>query len=138
MEKEAVSAGLCETGGMKVPRIQILTAAQIINGECIPQAPRQPPNGSWRACPIRPPTNAIPSARGAFARRAASSTIGASTLNVTLRDVSAGGARIVGEGLASLPCTFELRILEGDGVSSAQRARLLWTDGRTAGLKFIA
>ncbi len=65
---------------------------------------------------------------------------GASTLNVTLRDVSAGGARIVGEGLASLPCTFELRILEGDGVgvSSAQRARLLWTDGRTAGLKFIA
>ena len=65
---------------------------------------------------------------------------GASTLNVTLRDVSAVGARVVGEGLASLPRTFELRILEGDGVgvSSAQRVRLLWTDGRTAGLEFIA
>lgn len=64
---------------------------------------------------------------------------GASTLDVTLRDVSAGGARVVGDGLASLPRTFELRILEGDGVrvSSARRARLMWTDGRTGGLEFI-
>ncbi len=28
MEREAVSAGLYETGGMKVPRLQILTAAK--------------------------------------------------------------------------------------------------------------
>ena len=56
---------------------------------------------------------------------------GASTLDVTLRDISEVGARIVGDGLGSLPRTFELRILEGDAVSvhSARRARLVWTDG---------
>ena len=32
MEREAVAAGLYETGGQKVPRMQILTAAQIIAG----------------------------------------------------------------------------------------------------------
>jgi PilZ domain len=64
---------------------------------------------------------------------------GASSLDVTLRDLSASGARVVGDGLAFLPPTFELRILEGDGVGvhSARRARLAWTDGRTAGLEFI-
>ncbi len=38
MEKEAASAGLYETGGMKVPRLQILTAAQILDGRK-PQVP---------------------------------------------------------------------------------------------------
>jgi site-specific DNA-methyltransferase (adenine-specific) len=38
MEREAVSAGLYETGGMKVPRIQILTAAQVIDNRR-PQVP---------------------------------------------------------------------------------------------------
>jgi site-specific DNA-methyltransferase (adenine-specific) len=33
MEREAASAGLYETGGMKVPRLQILTAAQILAGK---------------------------------------------------------------------------------------------------------
>ena len=33
MEKEAISAGFYETEGFKAPRIQILTAAQIIRGE---------------------------------------------------------------------------------------------------------
>jgi hypothetical protein len=33
MEKEAVSAGFYETGGFKAPRIQVLTAAQIIHGD---------------------------------------------------------------------------------------------------------
>ncbi|MGQ7790791.1 site-specific DNA-methyltransferase [Faunimonas sp. B44] len=32
MDKEAASAGLYETGGMKVPRLQILTAEQILKG----------------------------------------------------------------------------------------------------------
>lgn len=65
---------------------------------------------------------------------------GSSSLDVTLRDISTVGARVVGYGLASLPRTFELRILEGDGirVHSTRRARLVWTDGRTAGLEFIA
>jgi len=63
---------------------------------------------------------------------------GASSFDVTLRDVSPVGARIVGDGLAFLPRTFELRIHEGDGVYSARPARLVWTDGRTAGLEFIA
>jgi site-specific DNA-methyltransferase (adenine-specific) len=38
MEKEAATAGLYETGGMKVPRLQILTAAQILEGKR-PQVP---------------------------------------------------------------------------------------------------
>lgn len=38
MEKEAASAGLYETGGMKVPKLQILTAAQILEGRR-PQVP---------------------------------------------------------------------------------------------------
>jgi hypothetical protein len=63
---------------------------------------------------------------------------GTSSLDVTLRDVSASGARVVGDGLAFLPTTFELRTRESDGASSVRRARLVWTDGRTAGLEFIA
>ncbi len=38
VEKEAAAAGLYETGGMKVPRVQILTAAQILDGKR-PQVP---------------------------------------------------------------------------------------------------
>jgi site-specific DNA-methyltransferase (adenine-specific) len=38
MEREAASAGLYETGGLKVPRLQILTAAQILDGRR-PQVP---------------------------------------------------------------------------------------------------
>ncbi len=38
MEKEAASAGFYETGGMKVPRVQILTAAQVLDNRR-PQVP---------------------------------------------------------------------------------------------------
>jgi site-specific DNA-methyltransferase (adenine-specific) len=38
MEKEAASAGFYETGGMKVPRLQILTATQILDNRR-PQVP---------------------------------------------------------------------------------------------------
>ena len=38
METEAASAGLYETGGQKIPRIQILTAAEVID-ERRPQTP---------------------------------------------------------------------------------------------------
>jgi site-specific DNA-methyltransferase (adenine-specific) len=38
MEREAGSAGIYETGGQKVPRIQILTAAQVIDNRR-PQMP---------------------------------------------------------------------------------------------------
>ena len=38
MEREAVSARFYETGGMKLPRLQILTAAQILEGKR-PQVP---------------------------------------------------------------------------------------------------
>jgi site-specific DNA-methyltransferase (adenine-specific) len=38
MEREAASAGLYETGGIKVPRLQILTAAQILDDRR-PQVP---------------------------------------------------------------------------------------------------
>ncbi len=33
MEREAASAGLYETGGMKVPKLQILTAVQVLDGQ---------------------------------------------------------------------------------------------------------
>ena len=56
---------------------------------------------------------------------------GASSLDVTLRDLSAGGARI-GDGLAFLPRTFDFRVREGDGAYSIPRARPIWTDGKTA------
>jgi hypothetical protein len=38
MEKEAASAGLYDSGGGKVPRLQILTAAEVIEGKR-PQVP---------------------------------------------------------------------------------------------------
>ena len=38
MEREAASAGFYETGGLKVPRIQIMTAAQVLDGRR-PQVP---------------------------------------------------------------------------------------------------
>ena len=38
MEKEAASAGLYESGGKKVPRLQIYTAAEVIDGRR-PQVP---------------------------------------------------------------------------------------------------
>jgi site-specific DNA-methyltransferase (adenine-specific) len=38
MEREAASAGIYETGGMKVPRLQIMTAAEIIDGR-LPKLP---------------------------------------------------------------------------------------------------
>ena len=61
---------------------------------------------------------------------------GASTLDVTLRDLSAGGARVVGvRGRKASPSDF--RVGEGDGAYSIPRARLIWTDGKTAGLEFI-
>jgi len=63
---------------------------------------------------------------------------GASTLDVTLRDLSASGARVVGDGLLHLPPTFDFRVREGDGgYSISRRARLVWTDGSSGGLEFI-
>jgi site-specific DNA-methyltransferase (adenine-specific) len=38
MEREAASAGFYETGGKKFPRLQILTAMQILDGK-LPQVP---------------------------------------------------------------------------------------------------
>jgi hypothetical protein len=63
---------------------------------------------------------------------------GTSLLDVILRDISASGARVIGDGLAFLPKIFELRILEADGAYSTRRARVVWTDGKTAGLEFIS
>ena len=62
---------------------------------------------------------------------------GASSLDVMVRDVSAKGARVIGDGMVLLPKTFELRIRDGDRLQSARTARLVWTDGRTAGIEFI-
>lgn len=62
---------------------------------------------------------------------------GSSSLDVAVRDISESGARLVADGLHFLPQIFELQIRESDGRYSARRARLVWTNGRTAGLEFI-
>jgi site-specific DNA-methyltransferase (adenine-specific) len=48
MVKEAASAGIYETGGQKMPRLQILTAADILEGKR-PQAPFGHTEGFKRA-----------------------------------------------------------------------------------------
>jgi PilZ domain len=62
---------------------------------------------------------------------------GKSVLDVTLRDISPAGARIAGHELIYLPKTFELRVHDRVGGYSSRKARLIWTDGATAGLEFI-
>lgn len=63
---------------------------------------------------------------------------GSSTLDVTLRNISVTGANLASDALISLPETFEIRVLDGLGGYSARKARLVWSRGRTAGVKFIA
>ncbi len=62
---------------------------------------------------------------------------GASTLDVTLRDLSLTGANIAGDALICLPPTFEFQIHDGFGGYSARQARLVWSKGMTAGIEFI-
>ena len=62
---------------------------------------------------------------------------GATVLEVAVRNISPLGARIVGAGVAGLPATFELRIPDGFGDYSARQARLVWSRGAAAGLRFI-
>ncbi len=62
---------------------------------------------------------------------------GTSTLDVTLRNVTPLGARLLGDGLYRLPKTFELRIRESDGGYEARKARLVWSAAETAGIEFI-
>ncbi len=61
---------------------------------------------------------------------------GASTLDVTLRDISPTGARISGDGLIALPSAFEVQILDGFGGFSSRQARLVWARGAAAGIEF--
>lgn len=62
---------------------------------------------------------------------------GASTLDVTLRDISPSGARIVGNELIWLPKTFELQIFDSSGAYASREARLKWVKGTSAGVEFI-
>jgi len=62
---------------------------------------------------------------------------GASTLDVTLRDISDLGARIAGDALIALPPSFELRIYDGVGRSAVRKARIVWLKGATAGVEFV-
>ncbi len=70
-------------------------------------------------------------------RRLRQARCGASSLDVTLRDISSLGARIAGDGLFCLPQTFELRIHDGVGGHSARNVRLVWSTAGTAGVEFI-
>jgi len=62
---------------------------------------------------------------------------GASTLDVTVRDISPGGARIVGNELVWLPRIFELQIYDSGGAYASREARLKWLKGASAGVEFI-
>ena len=61
---------------------------------------------------------------------------GSSSLDVTLRNISATGANIVGDALICLPPTFEFQILHDFSGYSGRQARLVWSRGATAGIEF--
>ena len=65
------------------------------------------------------------------------SSDGTMVLEVAVRNISPLGARIAGAGVARLAEIFELRIPDGFGGYSARQARLVWTRGAAAGLRFI-
>ncbi len=92
------------------------------------------------AMPPIVPTHAekrrLPRAR-AFRRARCVFNAGASTLDVTLRDISPTGARISGDGLIVLPRSFEVQILDGFGGYSSRQARLVWARGAAAELEFV-
>ncbi len=70
---------------------------------------------------------------------------GSSSLDVTLRNITFTGAKIISftcaniadDPLISLPPTFEFQILDDFGGYSARHARLVWSRGATAGIEFI-
>lgn len=62
---------------------------------------------------------------------------GASTLDVTVRDISPTGARIAGDELIWLPHTFELQIYDSAGAYACREARLKWLKGSLAGVEFV-
>ena len=61
---------------------------------------------------------------------------GASSLDVTPRDMSPLGARIAADELLCPPQTSELRIHNGGGYA-ARNARPVWSKRATAGVQFI-
>ncbi len=61
---------------------------------------------------------------------------GASSLDVTLRNISLTGAKIAGDALICLPPSFELQIHDGFGGYSGRHAHLVWSRGATAGIEF--
>jgi hypothetical protein len=62
---------------------------------------------------------------------------GATVLEVAVRNISPLGARIAGAELIDLPQTFELHIPDSLGGYSARQARLVWSRGASAGVRFI-
>ncbi len=62
---------------------------------------------------------------------------GASTLDVMVRNIAPGGARIAGHELFCLPKTFELRIFDDLGGYSARAARIVWRNLDNAGIEFV-
>ena len=61
---------------------------------------------------------------------------GSSSLDMTLRNISATGANIAGDALICLPPTFEFQILHNFSGYSGRQARLVWSRGATAGIEF--
>jgi hypothetical protein len=90
--------------------------------------------------PSFPPTHAEKRRSARFRRLRQARCVfnqGTSTLDVTLRDLSPQGARIIGDALIALPPTFEIRLPDGFGGYSARQARLVWAKGASAGVEFI-
>ena len=62
---------------------------------------------------------------------------GRTELEVTVRNISATGARIVCDELISLPDQFELHLHDGHGRFELRKVRRVWSRGFTAGLHFV-
>ena len=60
-----------------------------------------------------------------------------SNLSVMVRNISATGAKLVGDGLFRLPEEFELLTNTGSGAMSSRRVRRMWIREDSIGVAFL-
>ena len=60
-----------------------------------------------------------------------------SNLSVLVRNISATGAKLVGDGLFRLPDEFELLVKNGSGAMSCRRVRRMWIREDSIGVAFL-
>jgi hypothetical protein len=62
---------------------------------------------------------------------------GCSNLSVLVRNISATGAKLAGDGLFILPEEFELLVNNGSGAMSSRRVRRMWIREDSIGVAFL-